>query len=135
MERKLREVLQATKAIKNTFPPVNKLPPEVLSTVLEHRANDLDLIAATHVCRHWRFTLISTPSLWTHLLFRSGPDVDRALTYLKRSRSAPIDVEIDLDMPEGLEVSKCLAPQHRKNEIPYHRGRPRVRRRHLPPPL
>ena len=111
VERKIREVLQATKATKNTFKPVNRLPLEILSNVLEQRASNRDLITATHVCRHWRSTLTSTPSLWTNLQFREPThDVDRALTYLKRSKSVPIDIEMDLDEPQNLEVAECLAP-------------------------
>ena len=78
--------------------------------MLEHRTGDQDLVAATHVCQCWRSTLISNPSLWTCFLF-SGPniDVDRTLTYLERSRSAPIDVRVDLKSPRGFEVFKHLA--------------------------
>ena len=119
-QRKVRQVLQATKAIENTFVPVNRLPLEILSNVLEHRASNADLVTATHVCQHWRSTLTSTPSLWTNLQFREpGHDIDlrgashnadRALMYLGRAKSAPIDIEMDLDVPQHLEVSECLAP-------------------------
>jgi len=110
IERKLRKILQSTKVIKNTFPPVNRLPPEILSSILEHRASDLDLVAATHVCRHWRSTLISNPSLWTDFWCQSGHDVDRTLTYLKRSKSAPIDVEVDVIVPQDTEALEYFAP-------------------------
>jgi hypothetical protein len=54
---------------RSGYVPVNKLPPEVLSRVLEHRDRELDLVAATHVCQYWRSTLTSSPSLWTRLEF------------------------------------------------------------------
>lgn len=46
-------------------------------------------MVATHVCHYWRSALISIPGLWTLILCYS---VDRASTYLERSKSAPIDV-------------------------------------------
>lgn len=64
IERDLSETLQVIRAIRNTHIPVNKLPPEVLSRILQHRDSGQDLVAATHVCRYWRSTLISSPSLW-----------------------------------------------------------------------
>ena len=110
IERDLHEVLQAARTIKNTFLPVNRLPPEILSTVLENRTSDLDLVAATHVCRHWRSILISTPSFWTRFRFQPTRDVSRALTYFERSKSAPIDIEMNVHSQLDLEFSKHLAP-------------------------
>jgi len=87
------------------------LPLEILSNVLEHRASNKDLVTATHVCRHWRSTLTSTPSLWTNIRFRrSSPTIDRALTYLERSKSALINIKMYLDVPQHLGVSKYIAP-------------------------
>ena len=99
-----------TRTIKNTFTPVNRLPPEILSNVLENRTGDRDLIAATHVCRHWRSILTSNPSLWTCFRFTSAPDVDRTLTYLERSKLAPIHIKVDMGPLRGPEVFKYLAP-------------------------
>ena len=70
---------------------VNRLPPEVLAKVLSFRHNDRDLISATHVCERWRSTLLSTPMLWTEVVFG---DPDRTITYLERSKGAPLHVSI-----------------------------------------
>ena len=79
---------------------------------MEHRTGDRDLVAATHVCRYWRSTLTSSPSLWTCFRFRPSHDIniDRVLAYLERSKSVPIDIEMDIDSPRGLEVFEHLAP-------------------------
>ena len=92
--------------------PVNKLSPEILSKVFECRTSEQDLVIATHVCQHWRSTLVSSPSLWTCFRFTSSHDVDRTLTYLERSKSAPIDVKVtDIDLPpRDFEVFEYLAP-------------------------
>ena len=70
---------------------VNCLPPEVLVKVLSFRRDNRDLISATHVCERWRSTLLSTPLLWTEVDFK---DPDRAITYLGRSKDAPLHVSI-----------------------------------------
>jgi hypothetical protein len=96
--------------ISNTFIPANGLPPEILSRVLEYRTRERDLVAATQVCRYWRSTLISSPSLWTCFQFQSSHDFDRTLTYLERSKSAPIDVSVSSDWSRNFDVLEYLAP-------------------------
>ncbi|KAF9791041.1 hypothetical protein BJ322DRAFT_1208302, partial [Thelephora terrestris] len=90
--------------------PVNKLPPELLSRILEHRDCEEDLSASTHVCQYWRSTLTSSPSLWSHLVVESKRDVGRALTYLKRSKSAAIHVWITIDVVQDLDVLQRFTP-------------------------
>ena len=78
--------------------------------MLEYRAYDQMLVAATHVCRYWRSTLISTPSLWTRFRrFESDHNLDRTLTYLERSKLAPIDISINTFSLKDLEVLEHLA--------------------------
>jgi hypothetical protein len=89
--------------------PVNRLPPEILSKVIEYRTRERDLVAATQVCRHWRFTLISNPSLWSCFRLESSHDLGRTLTYLERSKSAPIDVNVNIDSLRDPEVLTYFA--------------------------
>ena len=110
IERDLSEILQATRAIRNTYIPVNGLPPEILSGVLEYRTGERDLVAATHVCQYWRSTLTSSPPLWDCFRLQSYHDVDRTVTYLERSKSALIDVSMDMDSPENLKALQYFAP-------------------------
>lgn len=78
--------------------------------VLEHRDCERDLVAATHVCKYWRSTLISNPSLWNHVTVPSGRGLDGTLTYLKRSGSTPIDVHVNMRSPRGYKVLEGLVP-------------------------
>ncbi|KAF9649881.1 hypothetical protein BDM02DRAFT_3128105 [Thelephora ganbajun] len=110
VERSLHEVTRATRTIGNMLTPVNRFPPEILSRVLERRTREWDLITATHVCRYWRYTLTSNPSLWTCFQFQPSHDLNRTLTYLERSQSMPIDVNQDMRSPQALEMLKCFAP-------------------------
>ena len=81
-----------------------------MSRIFEYRTCERDLITATHVCRDLRSALISSSILWTRLRFRSDRDLDRTLTYLERSRSAPIDVSVDVDLWRDPEVLNYLVP-------------------------
>jgi len=98
--------------VKNTFVPINRLPPEILSRILECRTRERDLVMATQVCWYWRSTLVFSPSLWTCFQFRkeSRHDIDRTLTYLERSKSASIDVRIENDLEQNLDLLKYLVP-------------------------
>ena len=89
--------------LRNFLLPVNKLPPEVLSKVLEHRGSERDLVAATHVCRYWRSSIISSPTLWTRLQYHK--DIGRTYTYLERSKSVPVDIEINLELHKRNRIS------------------------------
>jgi len=80
----------------NTIRPVNRLPPEVLAEIfaflhpriLHHY---IPLVHATHVCRHWRNVILSTPSSWTWI----NPKWGELLTLsLRLSGSAPIEIEV-----------------------------------------
>jgi len=75
----------------NQSKPVNRLPPEIFSKVLEFRKNERDLIVATQVCARWRAILTSTPFLWTKVDFE---DSSRASLYLERSKTLLIDVTV-----------------------------------------
>jgi hypothetical protein len=77
---------------------------------LQHRDRGQDLVVATHVCRHWRSTLISNATLWTSIQLRFIHEVDRILTYLERSKSATIDIKINLRSLEDLGVLQHFAP-------------------------
>jgi len=91
LEQRILGVLALIRSARNLTVAVNRLPPEVLAKILGFRHDDRDLISATHVCGWWRSILLSTPLLWTEVVF-GGPD--RTLTYLERSKLAPLRVSI-----------------------------------------
>lgn len=98
------------RAIRNAHIPVNRLPPEILSRVFQHHDCEQDRVVATHVCQYWRSALISSPPLWTYLRLISDSHVDRALTYLKRSKSVTIDIEMTPDLLSSPDVPRHFAP-------------------------
>ncbi|KAI0747690.1 hypothetical protein C8Q80DRAFT_690570 [Daedaleopsis nitida] len=58
--------------IAETVSLLDKLPPELLAHSFSHlrdnssrRVVNADLVAASHVCKHWRAAALGAPSLWT----------------------------------------------------------------------
>ena len=87
-------MLRLVRSVKNSFVPINQIPPEVLSTIPDYyREDDTDraLIALTHVCRGWRDAFVSRSSLWSRLDFTN---VNKTLTYIQRSQSSPLNVRL-----------------------------------------
>ena len=69
----------------------HRLPPELLGAVASHLNDDKSLVVATHVCHHWRISLLASPCLWSHLDLANQK---RALVFLERSKSAPLSVDL-----------------------------------------
>ena len=86
----------------NTFPRINRLPPEVLA-IIPSFLTYKDLVFSTHVCRHWRNTFTTSPSLWSSL-DNGTMDAHLLTAYMNRCGDTPLDV--------------CFSPELNKN-IPF----------------
>ena len=99
LEQEAFEVLRVVRAIKNTFAPINRIPPEILSLIPDYYEEDEDVksntdensIVLTHVCRRWRAIFTSRPSLWTQLDFTN---VDKTSTCIERSKSSLLNLHL-----------------------------------------
>ena len=89
MEQRLSTTSFRLKSLINSFSPINRLPPEVFATVLAHRCPGRDLISSTHVCRHWRTTLLSFASLWAEI---HCAGVEQTFFFLERAKGAPLHI-------------------------------------------
>ena len=92
LERDALEVLSLVRSVKNSFAPINRAPPEVISLIpdcWDEDGWDRNLITLTHVCRGWRTLFTSRPSLWSFLDCR---DIDKTQTYIERSKAAPLEI-------------------------------------------
>ena len=89
MEEGMAAALFRLKSLINTVSTINRLPPEVFAKVLAHRWPGRDLISATHVCRHWRTTLLSFASLWAEIRC-SGEE--QTFFFLRRAQAAPLHI-------------------------------------------
>ena len=83
--------------MKNSFAPINRIPPEVLSLIPDHYDEDdedvvdQELVVLTHVCHSWRNIFTSRPSLWGWFNFKN---IDKTRTYIQRSQSSPLRIYI-----------------------------------------
>ena len=71
--------------------PIYHLPPDLFPEIASHLTKETDLVDATHVSYHLRNTLLSHPSLWSHLKFDRET---RAWAFLERSGQTPLHIDI-----------------------------------------
>lgn len=83
--------------MENFLRPFSRLHPDIIIEISEHLdprvcdSNYGPLLRATQICRSWRDTLISQPSLWS---FISGSYPDLIPSLLDRSKRAELDVHV-----------------------------------------
>ena len=92
-------VWKKTRYLKNSFARINRFPRELLGYIPSFLENEHDLISSTAVCRQWRTTLLSTPSLWCNI---SGSSTSKVRAYLERSRWHPLTVRLTSSNPAQL---------------------------------
>ncbi|OCH93866.1 hypothetical protein OBBRIDRAFT_789903 [Obba rivulosa] len=98
------------KAYTNVLPAINRLPDELLVNCLwfASRESSQSLIAASHVCRHWRSVAIDNARLWTRVELvgcddsRRTSSFEQALVFVRRSKGAILDIEISGSWGEQL---------------------------------
>jgi F-box-like len=66
----------------------------------DHRIHLPFKVLVSHVCRRWHTVAVETPTLWTRLDFAEGPPFHKSRTWLERSKSCPLDIELDLTFDE-----------------------------------
>ena len=97
LETRAHDTLRFISSLRNTFQPVNRLPPEIISHIAKYILRDFSdaypIIPLTHVCRCWRESIISTPTLWTLITCRR---THLAALSLERSKAAPLHFWLDV---------------------------------------
>ncbi|TFK65477.1 hypothetical protein BDN72DRAFT_860591 [Pluteus cervinus] len=116
----IREKIRVLHAFRNTFTPVYRLPPEILSrifTLLQYvpkfpgdlhsrRKPTLEWVKVTHVSQHWRDVAIGSPNLWSQISTTYPKCL--AEEWLQRSKSAPLS--IDLRGSGSLDADRFITP-------------------------
>ena len=103
-------VLTMAQSIKNTFAPINRVPPEILSLIPDYCETEKELIRMTHVCRGWREIFTSCASLWTVL---DCTNSHKTNVYIQRSRGAPLEVSLEIrDHTRHHDISFFLMLPH-----------------------
>ena len=89
------QFLNAIDHLANSLQPMNLLPPEMVSRIATHLIDEVEyyrpLLAATHVSRYWRETILGCSSLWTSIDSRY-PRL--AIICIERSNTARMTVKL-----------------------------------------
>ncbi|KAG9046292.1 hypothetical protein FS837_004689 [Tulasnella sp. UAMH 9824] len=113
VQRQLEGRAALVRRKRNTFAPVNALPPELLVTIFEiviHSecvqfwSNHQALVL---VCHHWNHLFSNTPSLWTKIKGSAETSNVIITRALEMSQDSPLDVDYD-----GTDGSRALDRQH-----------------------
>jgi hypothetical protein len=91
MQLEAKHALSTIHTLMNTFPKINRLPPEILALIPSFLTSDKDLISTTHVCRRWRNTIIASPPLWSSLR-NDTMHKDLVAASMDRCGDAPLEV-------------------------------------------
>ena len=73
--------------------PVNRLPPEIISSIARCVLDTRTIVSLTHVCRYWRDSIISSPDNWT-LIFNERKNL--AALSLERAKAAPLTIHLNV---------------------------------------
>ncbi|KAH8827931.1 hypothetical protein DL96DRAFT_1600909 [Flagelloscypha sp. PMI_526] len=83
-------------------PPVFSIPAEILGNIFlfaqqnSTRSSQKPVeLVLSHVCRHFRWTCLTTPFLWNRLCLYKPKLSKRGRAYLSRSNEAPLDLTLD----------------------------------------
>ena len=109
---------------------MNRLPSEIISYIArcildgevisrapknnlkgEGTVDTSSIVPLTHVCRHWREAIISTPENWTLISSRSGGLTSLSL---QRAKAAPLEIRLDMrQVRENPGFSALITPHIR----------------------
>ena len=86
------------------------LPGEIMAIIFEEHAK-LEWRAPAidgRVCRLWRQITLNAPRAWTYLeiCHKKPPTTSMLLSWLNRSRAAPLHIRVDRDFPLGDNINK-----------------------------
>jgi len=103
------QFLNAIDHLTNSLQPMNLLPPEMVSRVATYLIDEVEyyrpLLAATHVSRYWRETILGCSSLWTSIDSRH-PRL--AIVCMERSNTSRLSVKlrpnVTLDFVSNLQL-------------------------------
>ncbi|KAI8998980.1 hypothetical protein BD414DRAFT_140839 [Trametes punicea] len=107
--RRLEAEIVEIVALRNKFAPINLLPPELLIQIFSHLQSNGDLVAATHVCGHWRAVATGAPELWTSFKFE---DVSLATAFFERSKTLPLALYLKLTAKHTVHEMIAVVEPH-----------------------
>ena len=109
MELEAKRALSTIHVSMNTYREINRLPPEVLALIPSFLTSHKDLVSTTHVCNHWRNTIIASPPLWSSFN-NETMDENLVAAYLDRCGGTPLDVSFSSALNKDLQLLVKLVP-------------------------
>ncbi|KAH9933257.1 hypothetical protein B0H21DRAFT_83479, partial [Amylocystis lapponica] len=119
LEDVLLSAILSVRRMVNSLNPINQVPPEVLGVILSLVPSNLprdyagqkapfywpstsiqsrqDIVRSTHVCHHWRKTLLATPMLWASISSGDYQSATMIPAFIERSRPAHLQLFVDTD--------------------------------------
>ncbi|TFK63452.1 hypothetical protein BDN72DRAFT_321407 [Pluteus cervinus] len=127
----LRESIRGLHAFRNTFIPVYRLPPEVLTRIFYFvrrtpkkemfNRKTLKWIVVTHVSQYWRYAAIECPVLWSHISGSYSKSL--AQEWLHRSKTVPLFLRFCSPAMATAEQFICTSLcRIRELELEFHPG-------------
>ena len=137
MSDRLLAVLSKLLYAANSITPSNKLPPELLRAIFSflcpgshgdwERSLAMpykDLLAVSHVCRHWRDIAVSATELWAHIILGHSAsakwEASIAQLCTHRSGGRPLDCFVNpMSVLPSLRVEELIPDRHRLRSVVY----------------
>jgi len=131
MSHRLLVILSELHYAANSITPSNKLPPELMRAIFSFFCPGThcdwekslimpykDLLAVSHVCRHWREIAVSATELWTHIILGHRTPVKSeasiARLCVRRSGGRPLDFFITPTSVFAPPSAEELIPDRRR---------------------
>jgi hypothetical protein len=104
-----RETVQTTNVFRNAIPPINMLPPEILTQIADFACHTSDqAVTMTQVSRYWRSAITSYPWVWTNVTVKTITPVCRVATAFENSRGLPLRLNLQIHLDEQGTL-RCMA--------------------------
>jgi hypothetical protein len=94
---------QCSAGQSTTITPSPVIFPEVLIAIASNFDTNESFIAATHVCHFWGSTFVSSPRLWSNIVFENE---EQDFSFLARSKSAPVSLDLFGNIKNPSETAK-----------------------------
>lgn len=122
IDRDLAKAFFTIRYIRNTFAPINKLPPELLASITTSvedpfggTVDSPDLpFFCTSVCRYWRNSLLASSAIWSSVDTTNSRHLKLHLT---RSKKAPLHVKYGWLTPPGVFEQHIIPECHRLQSL------------------
>jgi len=95
------ESIRTLRTRRNSLSKICALPPEILVTIFSHCS--ADWVPFSHVCKHWRDTLVYTPRFWSSFSINTSSLSPWSRVKLERSGASPLDLKVAIRDGASLE--------------------------------